>query len=425
VTYAENARGLNRSEGPPFEVARGSAYTRLSLGTASHTPVRTFLIADIRGYTRFTEQCGDELAARLSAKFADLVREGAELRAGTLIEVRGDEALVVFDSARQAIRAAMDLQKQFVEETKSDPDLPLRVGIGIDSGEAIPLEDGTFRGAALNVAARLCAIAHAGEVLVSDGTSHLAGRLPGVRFIDRGRVHLKGIEDSVHYVAAAREEDTPAKTSSRPRISLPAPKRLGWGLGLGVALIAATTAIAVVYLTGETKGEGGSAAPRREIGTTDARRADVISLIPAGLARNCVKQPAANVGAVETAVCIERAGASGFTPDRWEVSIYPNGAAVRRAYEAERGAHDLAADRGRCNRLTWGGEAAWAHGPDKPGGRRLCYFDGNDAVIVWTHERLKQPTHRDVLAVAREGASDHANLTSWWGYAHHLIGKLE
>jgi hypothetical protein len=30
-----------------------------------------------------------------------------------------------------------------------------------------------------------------------------------------------------------------------------------------------------------------------------------------------------------------------------------------------------------------------------------------------------------VLAIAREGGSDHANLTSWWGYAHHLIGKVE
>jgi class 3 adenylate cyclase len=408
------------------EGARTRAYTRWSLGTASHTPVRTFLIADIRGYTRFTEQCGDEAAARLSAKFSDLVREGAELRGGTLIEVRGDEALVVFESGRQAIRAAMDLQKQFVEETRTDPDLPLRVGIGIDSGEAIPLPDGSYRGAALNVAARLCSIAHAGEVLISDGLSHLAGRLPGVRYIDRGRVHLKGIEDPVHVVRAASEDEQEEKTSlSRPRISLPAPTRLGWGVGLAVVLIAAVTATAVVYLTGENKGEGGQAATGGELGSTDARRAGVIALVPAGLARNCVKQQVANVGAVETAVCVEPTNATNFTPDRWEVSIYPSGAAVRSAYEAQRAAHDRPADRGRCNRLTWGGEGAWAHGPDKPGGRRLCYFEGNDAVILWTHERLDQPTHRDVLAVAREGGSDHANLTSWWGYAHHLIGKVE
>lgn len=383
------------------------------------------MIADIRGYTRFTEQCGDEAAARLSAKFADLVREGAELRGGTLIEVRGDEALVVFDSARQAIRAAMDLQRVFQEETRSDPDLPLRVGIGLDAGEAIALDDGSFRGAALNVAARLCSIAHAGEVLVSDGASHLAGRLPGIRYIDRGRVHLKGIEDAVHMVLAAPEE-APQPSRSRPRFSIPAPTRLGWGLGLAVVLIAATTAVGVVLLTGGNQGEPGSAATGGELGGRDARRAGVISLIPTGLARNCVKQSVADVGAVETAVCVEPArGQTAFTPDRWEVSIYPSGSAVRAAYEAERASHDLPGDQGRCNRLTWGGEGAWAHGPDKPGGRRLCYFDGNDAVVLWTHEKLRQPTHRDVLAVAREGGSDHANLTSWWGYAHHLIGKVE
>ena len=123
-----------------------------SLAVESHASVRTFVIADIRGYSRFTEEHGDEAAATLAARFSDLVREGVEIRGGELIEVRGDEALAVFDSARQAIRAAMDLQQQFAEETDTNPELPLRVGIGIDSGEAIALEDGSFRGAALNVA---------------------------------------------------------------------------------------------------------------------------------------------------------------------------------------------------------------------------------------------------------------------------------
>jgi class 3 adenylate cyclase len=397
------------------------------LGATPHAPVRTFLIADIRGYTRFTAQYGDESSARLSAKFADLTREVAELRGGSLIEIRGDEALVVFDSARQAIRAAMDLQTQFAEETRSDPDLPLRVGIGIDSGEAVALEDGSFRGAALNVAARLCAIAAGGEVLVSDGTSHLAGRLPGIRYIDRGRVHLKGIEHPVPVLHAAPEDETPSASLARPRFSLPLPKRVGWGVGLAVVLIAAATATAVVYLTGENKGPEGTAAPTGgEVGSTDARRAGVIALMPASLARNCVKQPVANIGAVETAVCVPPAGGgTTFSPDRWEVSIYPSGPALREAYAAEQRRNGVPTGQGRCNRLTWGGEGPWSHGPGKPGGRRLCYFDGNDAVIVWTHERLRQPTHRDVLAVAREGGSDHANLTSWWGYAHHLIGKVE
>ena len=65
--------------------------------------VRTFLIADVRGYTRFTEEYGDEVAARLATKFADVMQDGVEARGGSVIEIRGDEALAVFKSARQAI----------------------------------------------------------------------------------------------------------------------------------------------------------------------------------------------------------------------------------------------------------------------------------------------------------------------------------
>jgi class 3 adenylate cyclase len=283
---------------------------------SAHAPVRTFLIADIRGYTRFTEQHGDEASARLTAKFSDLVREGAQLRGGRLIELRGDEALLVFDSARQAIRAAMDLQSQFDAETDADPELPLNIGMGIDSGEAIALEDGTFRGAALNVAARLCGMARAGDVIVTEGTSHLAGRLPGVRYVDRGRAHLKGIADPVRVIRAMPEDE-----QSRPRIFMIfTPKRLSWSVALGVMLIAAATAVSVVYLTGGNKGEPSAAATVRDLpGGGDASRAGAIALIPADLSRHCVKQPVANVGAVETAVCVPPADSAGFAPDRWEV----------------------------------------------------------------------------------------------------------
>src|SRR5437763_1961585 len=75
--------------------------------------VRTFLIADIRGYTRFTQEQGDEAAARLAGRFAALARETVEGHGGDLIELRGDEALAVFPSARQALRCAVALQARF------------------------------------------------------------------------------------------------------------------------------------------------------------------------------------------------------------------------------------------------------------------------------------------------------------------------
>jgi hypothetical protein len=50
-----------------------------------------------------------------------------------MIELRGDEALVAFDSARDAIGAAADLRSRFVEEALRKSDLPLYVGIGLDA----------------------------------------------------------------------------------------------------------------------------------------------------------------------------------------------------------------------------------------------------------------------------------------------------
>src|SRR5918994_4103282 len=112
----------------------GTAMSRPSDGD---TDIRTFLIADVRGYTLFTQERGDEAAGKLAAKFAELAREAVEARGGTLLELRGDEALCVFGSPRQAIRTAVDMQERFVEETMASPELPLTVGIGLDAGEAV------------------------------------------------------------------------------------------------------------------------------------------------------------------------------------------------------------------------------------------------------------------------------------------------
>jgi class 3 adenylate cyclase len=387
------------------------------------THVRTFLIADVRGYSRFTEQHGDEAAARLTAKFADLVGEGIEAHGGELVEIRGDEALAVFTSARQAIRAAVDLGARFDEETEADPELPLRVGMGIDSGEAVELEDAGFRGAALNVAARLCSRAHGGQILVSQATSRLAGRLAGLEYSDRGRVHLKNIPDPIHILEVYSERSAqPANRWVLMFFGKPG-RTLGWKLGAAVVLIAAATAAGVVYLTADNHTEGGTASTgpiETQEPTALAPDAGLDAIVPAALWKDCQLQTVPEPTASETAVCLPPSG----IPDRWQISMYPNGAALSAAYAGElRRREGIERDKGKCNAFSWGGERAWLHGPGKPGGRAFCYFDGDDAVMVWTHERLGQPTHRDILAIAREGGSDHARLTHWWRPWHHLIGK--
>ena len=187
-----------------------------SSGRDVTTEVLTFLLADVRGYTRFTLEQGDEAAARLAAKFAAIAREVVSAHDGHVLELRGDEALAVFSSVRQALRAAGQLQERFAYETMADTTLPLRVGIGLDVGEAIPVEGG-YRGAALNLAARLCSLAGPGEVLVSEGVTHLARKVEGLSYRERGQTQLKGFPEPVRVVQLVPEETGPEGSRARNR----------------------------------------------------------------------------------------------------------------------------------------------------------------------------------------------------------------
>ncbi len=195
------------------------------------TELRTFLIADVRGYTRFTQERGDADAARLVTRFAAITRAEVRLRGGKVIELRGDEALAVFTSARQALRAAIGLQARYASETEKDPTLPLAVGIGLDAGEAVPLEGG-YRGDALNLAARLCNLAGPGEVLASEGVVYLGRRVDGVAYAMRGAVQMKGFADPVRIVKVIREADAAALPGAEVTLTgIEAPLPIGGFLG--------------------------------------------------------------------------------------------------------------------------------------------------------------------------------------------------
>ena len=164
--------------------------------------ILVFLIADIRGYSRFTQEFGDQAAARLTTRFAEIARDSVEYFGGQLVEMRGDEALAAFASARQALHAAHMLQVRCQEESAQHADLPLAIGVGLDIGEVARV-DGGYRGAALNRAARLCSLAGAGQVLVSTGVAYVAPHVDGVQFVPHGQEQLKGFDGPTPILLAA------------------------------------------------------------------------------------------------------------------------------------------------------------------------------------------------------------------------------
>src|ERR671935_3100486 len=121
---------------------------RRAMTDVAPVQLRAFLITDVRGYTRFTSEQGNEAATELAKQFAAVVRGAVSEHGGELLELRGDEAMCVFPLALQALRASIEVQRRLRTESDDGPPLPLGVGIGIDVGEAVPVNGGFPRPAA-------------------------------------------------------------------------------------------------------------------------------------------------------------------------------------------------------------------------------------------------------------------------------------
>ena len=237
---------------------------------------------------------------------------------------------------------------------------------------------------------------------------------------------------------ASQVESPVQEPMGPPAVSAPPPDPPGgrrapsmprWGLTAILVALAAIVSATAAYLVARDDGESTAAPPTvtDTVATVPEAPLSLAALVPRALWKNCAVQNAPASGAAESAVCLQPAEVAGQNPpDRWEISIFPDSPSLRAAYAAARAAAPKIADGGRCDGTFWGGAGPWVHEgtPPKPGGHRFCYFDGDDAVIVWTHERLGQANHRDILAMAREGDTDHAALFNWWRFWHHRIGKV-
>ncbi len=190
---AASRRPIPRSaaDEPPESRSSSVPYPRV---VPLPTGMLTFLIADVRGYTAYTHRHGDAAGAALATRFAAVAGEAVTAQDGQVVEIRGDEVMAVFTSARNALRAAVDLLRGCTAQTTTDSPLP--AGVGLDVGEPISVPGG-YRGEVINVAARLCAKAGPGEVLASDAVVSLARRIDGLAYEERGPLELKGLSRPV------------------------------------------------------------------------------------------------------------------------------------------------------------------------------------------------------------------------------------
>jgi class 3 adenylate cyclase len=158
------------------------------------TAFRSILFTDIEDSTGITQRLGDAGALEILRAHDEIVRESLGRHGGSEVKHTGDGLMVAYRSVGDAIGSAIRIQRQ-LSQVAEERGLPLRVRIGLSAGEPVTERDDLF-GAAVQLAARLCARADPGGILVSSVVRDLAlGK--GFTFKDRGRLELKGFDEPV------------------------------------------------------------------------------------------------------------------------------------------------------------------------------------------------------------------------------------
>jgi class 3 adenylate cyclase/YHS domain-containing protein len=154
----------------------------------------TFLFADLAGFTALTEAHGDEQAADLVGTFSSDVGSVVG-SSGSVVKTIGDAVMVRIPEARDAIRAGL----RIASEAGGHGAPAIRVGM--HHGRAVE-RDGDWFGATVNLAARIAALASAGDVLLTMPTLDAAGDLEDVRFARHGSHKLRNVAEPIDVLRA-------------------------------------------------------------------------------------------------------------------------------------------------------------------------------------------------------------------------------
>jgi adenylate cyclase len=189
VYHAQQARVWTGNIIDAFEtmMANAGIHSRLD-----RLPAICFL--DLVGYTRLTEELGDDAAADLAGTVALLVRRNCVQHGGKPIKWLGDGVMFHFGDPGQGVRAALGMVDELV-----DAGLP-PAHVGLHAGPIL-YQEGDYFGRTVNLTARIADYARPGEVLVTQVVADASGDA-GLGFDDIGPVELKGVSGTVHLLRA-------------------------------------------------------------------------------------------------------------------------------------------------------------------------------------------------------------------------------
>jgi class 3 adenylate cyclase len=178
----------------PGEVNNSGAV--LIPGADDHdTGIRSILFTDIVGSTEMTSRFGDDAAMAMLGVHDHIVRTAVGGNKGREVKHTGDGIMAAFHSAACAVRSACQIVGGLRTHNEGSPEYPVVVRIGISAGEPVEQHEDLF-GSSVQLAARLCAQAEPGQILVSNVVADLCmGK--NLKFCDAGECELKGFQQPI------------------------------------------------------------------------------------------------------------------------------------------------------------------------------------------------------------------------------------
>jgi predicted ATPase/class 3 adenylate cyclase len=193
------------------------ASARLHVGTV------TFLFTDIEGSTALLSRVGIENYAAVLAEHHRAIRQGLSAHDGTEVDTQGDAFFAVFSSPRRGATAAVSIQRAFAA-TKWPGREEVRVRMGLHLGEAAETANGPV-GYDVHRAARIAAVAHGGQILVSETAAALLrdSLTDSVELLDLGPQRLKDMGRPEHIFQLVAEgltrEFPPLRSLDNPALA--------------------------------------------------------------------------------------------------------------------------------------------------------------------------------------------------------------
>lgn len=164
-----------------------------------HVPIdpgfRTIMFTDLKDSTLMTTLYGDAKALHLLHVHNALTRNSLKAHEGREVKHTGDGIMASFSAASDAVACAVAIQRAFSAYNSEHADAPLYVRIGLSAGEPIE-EHGDLFGKTVQLAARLCALAEPGRILV-DGVVYDQATDKRLPFSDLGEVTPKGFDHPI------------------------------------------------------------------------------------------------------------------------------------------------------------------------------------------------------------------------------------